>query len=352
MTISQKPFGVTRDGQPVALYTLANDSVIVEVMNYGGIIRAIHAPDRAGQVADICLGFDSLEPYLGRHPFFGALVGRFANRIGNARFSLDGAQIQLAQNNGVNHLHGGTEGFDRKVWQSEPFQKGDVCGLRLAHTSWDGEENYPGTLSVQVVYTLTGNALAIDYTATTDKTTILNLTNHCYFNLAGGGDILGHRMQLHADFFTPIDRTLITTGEIRAVDGSRLDLRQPTAIGAAIDAALAANDAQIGYGGGYDHNFVVRGTPGALRPAARVSEETTGRVLEVETTQPGVQFYSGNMLPDNLPGKDGQVYTKRSGFCLETQHYPDSPNKPQFPSPVLRAGERYAQTTVFRFGVE
>ena len=349
MPIFQQPYGVTGSGQPVTLYTLSNESgVSVEIMNYGGIIRAIHTPDRAGKTTDIALGFDSLEPYLGRHPFFGALVGRFANHIGQARFALDGAEIQLARNNGINHLHGGVDGFDRKIWQSEPFQKDDTCGLRLAHTSWDGEENYPGTLNVQVVYTLTGNALAIEYSATTDKATVLNLTNHCYFNLAGGGDILGHQIQLHADFFTPIDSTLITTGEIRGVDGSPLDLRRPTPISAAID----ADDAQIGFGGGYDHNFVVRGTPGALRPAARVSEPTTGRVLEVETTQPGVQFYSGNMLPDALPGKDDQIYRKRAGFCLETQHYPDSPNKPQFPSPVLRPGERYSQTTVFWFGTE
>lgn len=348
MPITHKPFGVTGDGQPVTLYTLSSGSLTVEVMNYGGIIRAIHAPDRNGQTADICLGFDSLEPYLGRHPFFGALVGRFANRIGQARFSLDGAEIQLARNNGVNHLHGGVGGFDKKVWQSEAFESGDSCGLRLAYTSWDGEENYPGTLNAQVIYTLSGNELRVDYSATTDKATILNLTNHAYFNLAGGGKILDHQMQLHADFFTPIDDTLITTGEIRPVEGSPMDLRRATAIGAGID----ADDAQIRFGGGYDHNFVVRGTPGALRPAARVSEATTGRVLEVETTQPGVQFYSGNMLPDALPGKGGQVYTKRTGFCLETQHYPDSPNKPQFPSPVLRPGERYNQTTVFRFGAE
>lgn len=347
MPISQQPFGVTGDGQPVTLFALSSDSVTVEILNYGGIIRAIHTPDRGSQMADICLGFDSLDPYLARHPFFGALVGRFANRIGQARFTLDGAEIQLAQNNGVNHLHGGGSGFDRQVWQSAPFETNNGCGLRLAYTSWDGEENYPGTLNAQVIYTLTGNELRIDYSAVTNKPTILNLTNHAYFNLAGGGKILDHLMQLHADFFTPIDDTLITTGEIRPVDGSPMDLRQPTAIGAGID----ADDAQIRFGGGYDHNFVVRGIPGSLRPAARVSEATTGRVLEVETTQPGVQFYSGNMLPDALPGKGGQVYTKRTGFCLETQHYPDSPNKPQFPSPVLRPGERYAQTTVFRFGV-
>ena len=349
MPISHQPYGITGDGQPVTLYTLSNESgVSVDVLNYGGIIQAIHAPDRAGNLADICLGFDSLDAYLAPHPFFGVLVGRFANRIGKARFSLDGAKIALARNNGVNHLHGGIHGFDKKIWQTGPFQNSDVCGLRLAYTSWDGEENYPGTLNAQVTYTLTGNELRIDYTATTDKATILNLTNHAYFNLAGQGDILGHRIQLHADFFTPIDDTLITTGEIRAVDGTPLDLRQPTVIGAAIDAA----DAQIGFGGGYDHNFVVRGTPGALRPAARVTEPTTGRVLEVETTQPGVQFYSGNMMPAALAGKSGLIYPRRGGFCLETQHFPDSPNKPQFPSPVLRPGQRYEQTTVFRFGVE
>lgn len=349
MPISQRPFGVTGDGQPVTLYTLASASgVTVSVMNYGGIIQSIRTPDRAGQMGEITLGFDSLNEYLAPHPFFGALVGRFANRIGNARFNLDGVEIELARNNGANHLHGGVSGFDKKVWQATPFAQGDSCGVRLAYTSWDGEENYPGTLAVQVIYTLTGESLRIDYRAVTDKPTILNLTNHAYFNLAGQGDILGHRMQIHADFFTPIDDTLITTGEIRRVGGSPLDLRQPALIGAAID----ADDEQIRVGGGYDHNFVVRGTPGGLRPAARVTEPTTGRVLEVETTQPGVQFYSGNMMPATMPGRASQNYPRRGGFCLETQHFPDSPNKSQFPSPILRPGERYQQTTVFRFGVE
>jgi len=349
MPISQQPFGVTGDGQPVTLYTLSSPSgVTVSVMNYGGIIQSIRTPDRGGQVGEITLGFDSLNEYLAPHPFFGALVGRFANRIGNARFALDGAEISLARNNGANHLHGGVSGFDKKVWQSEPFTQGDSCGVRLAYTSWDGEENYPGTLAVQVIYTLSGDSLRIDYAAVTDKPTILNLTNHAYFNLAGQGNILGHQMQIHADFFTPINRRLITTGEIRPVDGTPLDLRQPTSIGTSID----VDNRQIRMGGGYDHNFVVRGTPGALRPAAKVTEPTTGRALEVETTQPGVQFYSGNMMPEAMPGKAGLIYPRRGGFCLETQHYPDSPNKPQFPSPVLRPGERYKQTTVFRFGVE
>lgn len=349
MPISQQPFGVTGDGEPVTLYTLTSASgVAVSVMNYGGIIQSIRTPDRAGQMGEITLGFDSLDRYLAPHPFFGALVGRFANRIGNARFALDGAEISLAQNNGANHLHGGVSGFDKKAWQAHPFESGASCSLHLAYTSWDGEENYPGTLSVQVIYTLAGDSLRIDYAAVTDKPTILNLTNHAYFNLAGQGDILGHQMQIHADFFTPIDHTLITTGEIRPVAGTALDLRQPAAIGAAID----ADDEQIRVGGGYDHNFVVRGAPGALRPAASVVEPSTGRTLEVETTQPGVQFYSGNMMPATMPGRTGQEYPRRGGFCLETQHYPDSPNKPQFPSPVLRPGQRYQQTTLFRFGVE
>ena len=349
MPISQRSFGVTSEGREVILYTLANgDGMSVEVMNYGGIIRAIEVPDRNGKQADITLGFDTLEPYLGRHPFFGALVGRFANRIGKARFSLDGNEIQLAQNNGENHLHGGLQGFDKKVWQSEVFQDEQACGLGLAYVSWDGEEDYPGTLSVQVVYTLQGTELSIDYRAVTDKPTILNLTNHAYFNLAGGGNILDHHIQLHADFFTPIDETLIPTGEIRPVDDSPMDLRQPTAIGALID----AEDEQITHGGGFDHNFVVKGVPGSLRPAARVIEKHSGRVMEVLTTQRGIQFYSGNMLPDALPGKADQVYQKRSGFCLETQNFPDSPNKPQFPSPVLRPGQHYSQKTLFRFGTE
>ena len=349
MPISQRSFGVTSEGQEVILYTLSNDDGMrIEVMNYGGIIRAIEVPDRNGKQADITLGFDTLEPYLGRHPFFGALVGRFANRIGKARFSLDGNEIQLAQNNGENHLHGGIQGFDKKVWHSEVFQDEQACGLGLAYVSWDGEEDYPGTLSVQVVYTLQGTELSIDYRAVTDKPTILNLTNHAYFNLAGGGNILDHHIQLHADFFTPIDETLIPTGEIRPVDDSPMDLRQPTAIGALID----AEDEQISYGGGFDHNFVVRGAPGNLRPAARVIEKHSGRVMEVLTTQPGIQFYSGNMLPDALSGKADQVYQKRSGFCLETQNFPDSPNKPQFPSPVLRPGQHYSQKTLFRFGIE
>ena len=349
MPISQRSFGVTGEGREVILYTLANDDGMrIEVMNYGGIIRAIEVPDRNGKQADITLGFDTLEPYLGRHPFFGALVGRFANRIGKARFSLDGNEIQLAQNNGENHLHGGIRGFNKKVWHSEVFQDKQACGLGLAYVSWDGEEDYPGTLSVQVVYTLQGTELSIDYRAVTDKPTILNLTNHAYFNLAGGGNILDHHIQLHADFFTPIDETLIPTGEIRLVDDSPMDLRQPTAIGALID----AEDEQITHGGGFDHNFVVRGAPDSLRPAARVIEKHSGRVMEVLTTHPGIQFYSGNMLPDALPGKADQVYQKRSGFCLETQNFPDSPNKPQFPSPVLRPGQHYSQKTLFRFGTE
>ena len=253
MPISQRSFGVTGEGREVILYTLTNDDgMSVEVMNYGGIIRAIEVPDRNGKQADITLGFDTLEPYLGRHPFFGALVGRFANRIGKARFSLDGNEIQLAQNNGENHLHGGTRGFDKKVWHSEVFQDEQACGLGLAYVSWDGEEDYPGTLSVQVVYTLQGTELSIDYRAVTDKPTILNLTNHAYFNLLGRGNILDHHIQLHADFFTPIDETLIPTGEIRPVDDSPMDLRQPTSIGALID----AEDEQISHGGGFIINYI------------------------------------------------------------------------------------------------
>jgi aldose 1-epimerase len=296
----------------------------------------------------VVLGFDTLAEYVDHNPFFGCLVGRYGNRIANARFTLEGVEYVLAQNDGQNHLHGGNKGFDKRLWASEARETIQGPALALHYTSSDGEEGYPGMLSVAVLYTLTNDhALQIDYKATTDKATVVNLTNHSYFNLSAGtaDDILDHEMQLHADRFTPIDDTLIPTGELRPVAGTPLDFCTPTPIGARIN----ADDEQIVLGGGYDHNWVVNGQAGKLRPAARVYEPTSGRVMEVLTTEPGVQFYAGNMMPPSMPGKGGRTYVRRGGLCLETQHYPDSPNQPAFPSTVLRPGETYQTTTIYRF---
>ena len=348
MDIQKDSFGQTPTGEVVDLYTLTNDrQIVAKIANYGGILTTLLAPDRAGNLDDVVLGFDRLEDYFERNPFFGCLVGRYANRIGGGQFSLNGVGYTLAQNNGSNHLHGGLKGFDKVVWAAESASHSNGVSLRLSYLSVDGEENYPGNLSVTVIYTLTNqNELRLDYTATTDQPTILNLTNHSYFNLAGTGDILGHEVMLNADHFTPVDETLITTGEIRSVAKTPMDFRQPTPIGTRIDTA----DEQLQFGGGYDHNWVLNNPDGSLTLAARVTEPESGRVLEVHTTQPGVQFYTGNMLPD-LSGKQGQQYRRRSGFCLETQHFPDSPNKPEFPSVVLNPGDTYAQTTVFKLDV-
>jgi aldose 1-epimerase len=349
MNLQQQPYGAATSGGYADLYTLANDQgVTVALTNYGGIITTLHTPDRNGQPGDIVLGYDNLEEYVARNPFFGCLVGRFGNRIGGAKFTLKGKSYTLAQNNGQNHLHGGRVGFDKVLWAAEPFTTPASAGVKLTYTSADGEEGYPGNLVVTVIYTLTdNNEFHLDYNAATDQTTIVNLTNHTYYNLAGKGDILGHVMQINADRFTPVDSTLIPTGELRSVAGTPFDFRTPTPIGARID----QQDEQLAFGQGYDQNFVVDGTPGELRRAALVSEPTSGRTLEVLTTQPGVQFYSGNVLP-NLTGKGGQEYQRRYGFCLETQHFPDSPNQPNFPSVVLEPGERYQETTVWKFGVE
>jgi aldose 1-epimerase len=348
MQLQQQPYGVAHSGAYADLYTLTNDQgVIITLTNYGGIITTLQTPDREGQPGDIVLGYDKLEEYVARNPFFGCLVGRYANRIANASFMLKGRHYTLAQNNGQNHLHGGTVGFDKVLWAAEPFTTPATVGVKLTYASADGEEGYPGNLAVTVVYTLTNdNEFHIDYSATTDQTTIINLTNHTYFNLAGQGSILDHVMQIHADSFTPVNKSLIPTGEIQSVAGTPLDFRTPTPIGARID----QEDEQLGYGGGYDHNWVIAGTPGELRSAAFVSEPTSGRTLEVLTTQPGVQFYSGNVLP-TLTGKGGKSYTRRSGFCLETQHFPDTPNQPTFPSAQLEPGERYEETTIWKFGV-
>jgi aldose 1-epimerase len=349
-SITKAPFGNTADGTAVDLYTLVNaQGMKATITNFGGIIVSLEVPDCEGKLADVVLGFDKLEGYLGKHPFFGALVGRYGNRIAGGRFELDGQSYKLAQNNSGNHLHGGLKGFDKQLWAASPRMTDAGPQLVLSYLSPDGEEGYPGSLSVQVTYTLTGeNALKIHYHATTDKPTPLNLTNHSYFNLAGQGegDILGHQVQLLADRFTPVDQGLIPTGELRPVAGTPMDFRQPTAIGARVE----QDDEQLVFGQGYDHNFVLNKTrPGALELAARVYEPTSGRVLEALTTEPGVQFYIGNFLDGSNTGKGNRSYQHRYGFCLETQHFPNSPNQPAFPSTILRPGETYDTTTVYRF---
>jgi aldose 1-epimerase len=347
--VSHAPFGETKDGRAVELYTLTNgNGVEVRAMTYGGIITSIRVPDRSGAMGDVVLGFDTLAGYLGDSPYFGAIVGRYGNRIAKGQFTLDGRTYQLATNNGPNHLHGGVKGFDKAVWSARAVEGARGVGVELTCTSPDGEEGYPGTLAATVTYTLTDrNELHIAYTATTDKATPVNLTQHTYFNLAGGGDILGHELMLNADRFTPVDATLIPTGELAAVQGTPFDFRKPTAIGARI----AQDHPQLKKGNGYDHNWVVNRTAAGLQPAARVFEPKTGRTLDVATTQPGIQFYSGNFLDGTIKGKEGTVYKFRSGFCLETQHFPDYPNHPDFPTTILKPGQIYASETVFTFGV-
>jgi len=349
-SINKTAFGQTADGTPVDLFTLKNAAGMeVAITTYGGRVVSLKAPGRDGKFADVVLGFDNLQGYLGVHPYFGALVGRYGNRIAKGQFKLDGKLYKLAVNDGANSLHGGLKGFDKVVWTAK-VPAGDPA-VELTYVSKDGEEGYPGNLTQKVTYTLTAaNELKIDYSATTDKDTVVNVTNHSYFNLAGQGqgDILSHVMQLNASKMTPVDAGLIPTGELKSVEGTPFDFRQPTAIGARI----GADDEQIKRGGGYDHNFIVDGAPGTLRLAARVTEPTSGRVLEVSTTEPGVQFYTGNFLDGTVKGKGGVAYAKRTGFCLETQHFPDSPNHPAFPTTTLKPGAEYKSTTVFKFSVQ
>lgn len=349
MTIDQQPFGSTPDGREVMLFTLTNTTgVQVEISNYGGIVTRLYVPDRDGRLGDVVLGYNNLDDYIKSSPYFGCIVGRYGNRIAGGRFTLDGREYTLATNNGPNHLHGGDKGFDKVVWAAEAVEHDDAVGVIFTYMSPDGEEGYPGNLACRVTYLLTNrDELRIEYRATTDKPTVVNLTHHGYWNLTGGErDILGHELMLNADRFTPVDEGLIPTGELRPVEGTPLDFRKPTPIGERINAETE----QMRFGGGYDHNFVLNASEGrGLNLAARVHEPTTGRVMEVLTTEPGVQFYSGNFLDGTLTGKYGVVYKKRWGFCLETQHYPDSPNKPVFPSTVLRPGDAYATTTVYRF---
>ena len=327
---------------PIDQYTLANNAGIeVCVVTYGAIITSITTPDRGGRISDIVLGFDHLDGYLSGHPYFGALVGRYCNRIAHGRFTIDGREYRLAANNGPHHLHGGIEGFDKRIWAAAPA--GDNR-IELSYESVDGEEGYPGTLHATVAYTLTErNELICDYRATCDKTTHVNLTQHSYFNLAGEGDVLEHELTIDADRYTPVDATLIPTGELATVAATPFDFRQPVAIGARIE----DRHPQLAYGGGYDHNWVLNG--GAA--AASVFEPRSGRTLAVQTTEPGMQLYTGNFLDGTLAGKRGRSYGKRSGFCIETQHFPDSPNQPSFPTTLLRPGEQYASTTIFTFGV-
>lgn len=348
MNVEVKPFGEIPGGQKVDLYTLTNSSGLkAEIMTYGGIVMSLQVPDRGGKTDDIVLGYNNLDDYIKNNPYFGAIVGRYGNRIGKGRFTLDGVQYTLAANNGENHLHGGIKGFDKVVWKAEPIKQWDGVGVKLMYLSKDGEEGYPGNLNCTVTYTLRErNELKVEYLATTDKPTVVNLTHHGYFNLTGcQRDILAHELMLNADRFTPVDAGLIPTGQLLPVKGTVMDFTRPTPIGARI-----ANDyEQLKFGGGYDHNWAVNGGGRSLTLAARVYEPTTGRVMEVLTTEPGIQFYCGNFLDGTITGKNGIVYKHRYGFCLETQHYPDSPNKPDFPSTVLRPGEKYETTTIYRF---
>lgn len=347
--MQKQDWGKGPQGQPVELYTLRNPKGMeVQITNYGAIVTTVKVPDKNGKMADVVLGFDSLDGYLKTNPYFGAVVGRYGNRIAKGRFKLNGSEYKLATNNGANALHGGVEGFNRRVWQSQDVSNGGAPALELTYVSKDGEEGYPGNLTAKVVYTLTDdNELRIDYTANTDKDTILNLTNHSYFNLAGQGEgtILDHVVTIDADKFTPVDAGLIPTGELKSVEGTPFDFRTPVKIGARI----GEKDEQLIRGIGYDHNFVLNHPQGVLSPAVRVSEPTSGRVMEVLTTQPGVQFYTGNFLDGTLTGKSGKKYEHRYGFCLETQHFPDSPNQPKFPSTVLKPDDTFRSTTVYRF---
>ena len=346
-TIDKSPFGKLPDGTPVDLYTLKNaHGLTLKVMTYGALITGLHTPDRNGQPGDIVLGFDNLDAYVKGHPYFGAVVGRYANRIAKGRFTLEGHAYTLAANNGPNALHGGLKGFDKVVWAAEPLPAPNGVAIRFSYVSPDGEEGYPGNLAVKVTYTLTDrDELVMDYEAKTDKTTVINLTNHSYFNLAGEGDILGHELMLNAASYTPVDDTLIPTGQMAPVKGTVMDFTAAKPIGR--DLAQLTNNPR-----GYDHNFVLNRAGKGLALCARVHEPKTGRMMEVLTTQPGVQFYSGNFLDGTLTGKRGITYQQHYGFCLETQHYPDSPNQPGFPSVVLRPNQTYQHSTVHKFSAK
>lgn len=343
-TMKVQSFGKTADGTPVEQYVLTNGNLTAKIITYGAIVTELDVPDRQGKSADVVLGFDNLEGYLGNHPYFGAIIGRFANRLAKGKFTIDGKEYATATNNGPNSLHGGLKGFDKAVWKAEDVSTAAAPAVRMTYLSRDGEEGYPGNLTTKVTYTLTGDALRIDYEATTDKPTTVNLTSHGYFNLAGpaSGLILGHELMLAADEYTPVDDNLIPTGEIKTVRGTPLDFTTSMTIGTRFD-QLKADPV------GYDHNFVLRGGSKEPNLAARVYEPGSGRVMEVFTTEPGVQFYTGNFLDGTLKGKGGVTYKKNQAFCLEAQHYPDSVNHPNFPTTILRPGSTYTQTTIYKF---
>jgi aldose 1-epimerase len=352
LPIIKSDFGSTKDGVKIEEYTLKNtNGVELKVITYGGRITSLKVPDKNGSFDNVILGFDNIEAYEADNPFFGALIGRFGNRIANGKFSLDGKEYTLAQNDGNNHLHGGVKGFDRAVWKATPMEGEESSQLILTYFSKNGEEGYPGNLNVTVVYTLTeDNALEVNYKATTDETTVINLTQHAYFNLTGdfSNDILSHDLMLNADAFLPVDSTLIPTGEIRPVEGTPFDFRTPKPIGKDIN----KTNEQLKRGLGFDHCWVLNGEAGEMRLAASAIDESSGRKMEIFTIEPAIQFYSGNFLDGTLPMPEGGFYERRTGFCLETQHYPDSPNQEKFPSVTLKPGQIYKTKTTFKFSVE
>ena len=349
VSILEKPFGTTKYGQPVTYWELSNPSGMkVGIINYGGVITQILVPDKEGHIEDVVLGHDNILSYEEKSAYFGCITGRYANRIGNGQFSIGGNTYQVPKNNNGHSLHGGIKGFDKRVWEGKSFTDGNTGGVKLSYVSQDGEEGYPGKLDCQVTYTLNDqNELRIDYKASTDKATVINLTNHTYFNLkdAGASSILDHELMINASAITPVDSGLITTGKLMPVANSPFDFRKTRKIGEQI----GAENQQLTFGIGYDHNFVLDKNENEMALAAKVVEPTTGRVLEILTTEPGIQFYSGNFLQGNITGKNNITYEHRTGFCLETQHFPDSPNKPHFPSTRLDPGDQYESTTIFKF---
>jgi aldose 1-epimerase len=351
-SVTRAPYGVMPDGAGVELFTVRAGRLEMQVITYGATIVSLRAPDRRGQLDDIVLGLDSLEGYVGQSSYLGPVVGRYANRIARGRFTLDGTAYQLATNDGTEHLHGGLRGFDKVVWTGMPFTSPTEAGISLFYSSPDGDEGYPGRMDVTVTYTLTdGDELSVAYEASTDKPTVVNLSQHSYFNLTGtaGADVLGHLITIHAEHFTPVDASRIPTGEIAPVKGTPFDFRSAAPLGARI----ADDDAQLTYANGYDHNYVLRfAGDDSLVHAAHVLEPSSGRTLDVHTTEPGLQLYSGNWLDGTMRGARGRLYARRTGFCLETQHFPDSPNRPDFPSVVLRPGAQFRSRTLFAFGTD